>query len=375
MPLQRAIGLMSGTSMDGVDVALIETDGVDRLAQGPTGFRPYSEAERRLLRAALADAKGLHAASDRPGILPQAEAFVTRAHAEAVRSFAKAQDVDLASVDLIGFHGQTVLHRPEEKLTVQIGDGAELAAELRRPVVFDFRSADVAAGGQGAPLAPAYHRALVAQARAAGQTIPDVVAVLNLGGVANATVLAGAADPLACDTGPANALLDDFMLARTGRPYDEDGALAATGRIDEPALAALLAHPFFAERPPKSLDRNAFSSAPITSLSDADGAATLTAFTARSVAMLLPHLAEAPALWIACGGGARNPTLLAMLAEALGARVAWAEDFGWSSDAIEAQAFGYLAVRSRLGLPLTFPGTTGVARPLTGGRLATPPAS
>jgi anhydro-N-acetylmuramic acid kinase len=372
MPLHRAIGLMSGTSMDGVDVALIETDGQDHVAQGPSGFRPFSDVERRLLRAALADAKALTNSTARPGILPQAEAFLTRAHAEAVEAFVKDNGIDLASVDVVGFHGQTVLHRPEMRLTVQIGDGQELADRLGCPVVHDFRSDDVRAGGQGAPLVPPYHRALVQQARLDERDMPAVVAVLNLGGVANATILAGDAEPIACDTGPANAMLDDFMLARTGQPFDADGALAASGEVDEAALSALLAHPFFELAPPKSLDRNAFSAAPVQGLNDADGAATLTAFTAGAVCWLLPHLAERPGLWIACGGGAKNPTMLRMLREALGAPVRVAEEFGWSSDAMEAQAFAYLAVRSRLGLPLTFPGTTGVRQAMTGGRLAQP---
>ena len=216
MPLFRAIGLMSGTSMDGVDVALIETDGEAQVVQGPSGFRPYSEPERRLLRAALSDARALTSAAARPGILPQAEAFLARAHAEAVEMFCKDTGVDLAGVDLIGFHGQTVLHRPEARLTVQIGDGGELAALLGRPVAHDFRTADVLAGGQGAPLVPVYHRALVAQARHEGRDLPRNVALLNIGGVANATLLNGDDDPLACDTGPGNALLDDFILQRTG---------------------------------------------------------------------------------------------------------------------------------------------------------------
>ena len=370
MPLHRAIGLMSGTSMDGVDVALIETDGEAHVVQGPSGFRPYSDPERRLLRAALADARALTHAAARPGILPQAEVFLTRAHAEAVETFVRDNAIDLASIDVIGFHGQTVLHRPEALLTVQLGDGVALAERLGRAVVFDLRSADVAAGGQGAPLVPVYHRALVQQARAAGRDLPHVVAVLNLGGVANATILDGDAEPVACDTGPANALLDDFVLARTGQPFDADGALAASGMVDEVALSALLAHPFFDLAPPKSLDRNAFSAAPVDGLNDADGAATLTAFTAGAVAWLLPHLAKKPGLWIVCGGGARNGTLLRMLRAALGAPVVTAEAFGWSSDAMEAQAFAYLAVRSQRALPITFPMTTGVAKAMTGGRMA-----
>jgi anhydro-N-acetylmuramic acid kinase len=363
----RAIGLMSGTSLDGIDLAFVETDGEARVTLGPFSTRPYSEAERRLLRAALADARALTSAGDRPGILPQAEAFLTRAHAEAVRTFCKDQSIDLASVDLVGFHGQTVLHRPEAGLTVQIGDGQGLAEELGRPVVFDFRSADVAAGGQGAPLVPVFHRALAAQA-----DLPERVAFLNIGGVANATLLHGEADPVACDTGPGNALLDDFVLARTGAAYDEGGALAASGTPDEALLARWLAHPFFSAPPPKSLDRNAFDASGVENLSDADGAATLTAFTARAVASLLPHLKAPPKLWITCGGGARNKTLLSMLANDLSADVRASDEFGWDAGAIEAQAFAYLAVRTKRALPLTFPTTTGAPRPLSGGRLAKP---
>jgi anhydro-N-acetylmuramic acid kinase len=367
MSVLRAIGLMSGTSLDGIDLAFVETDGEAQVRTGPFATRPYSDAERRLLRAALADARSLTRADERPGILPQAEAFLTRAHAEAVRSFCKEQGLDLASIDLVGFHGQTVLHRPKAGLTVQIGDGQALAEELGRPVVFDFRSADVAAGGQGAPLVPVFHRAL-----ATNGDLPERVAFLNIGGVANATLLDGAADPVACDTGPGNALIDDFVLARTGEPFDADGALAATGTPDETLLARWLAHPFFSAPPPKSLDRNAFDVRGVEKLSDADGAATLTAFTARAVASLLPHLEAPPKLWIACGGGARNKTLLSTLRNALKADVRAADEFGWNAGAIEAQAFAYLAVRSARGLPLTFPTTTGAPRPLSGGRLVKP---
>jgi len=367
MSLHRAIGLMSGTSLDGIDIAFVETDGEARVVAGPFATRLYSDPERRLLRAALADARNLTDAASRPGILPQAEAFLTRAHAEAVRALCKEHGIDVATVDLIGFHGQTVLHRPEAGLTVQIGDGQGLADELGRPVVFDFRSADVAAGGQGAPLVPIFHRALAAHA-----DLPQRVAFLNIGGVANATFLNGEADPVACDTGPGNALIDDFVLARTGAPYDADGALAAAGTPDDALLERWLAHPFFSAAPPKSLDRNAFDVSGVEKLSDADGAATLTAFTARAVASLFPHLDEAPKRWIACGGGAFNKTLLSMLEKHLQAKIDLADELGWNAGAIEAQAFAYLAVRSARGLPLTFPTTTGVSRPLSGGRLVRP---
>ena len=367
MSLSRAIGLMSGTSLDGIDIAFVETDGESQVRLGPFATRAYSEAERRLLRAALADARSLTDSASRPGILPQAEAFLTRAHAEAVQGFCREQGLDLGSIDLIGFHGQTVLHRPEAGLTVQIGDGQELADVLGRPVVFDFRSADVAAGGQGAPLVPVFHRAL-----ATGADLPPDVAFLNLGGVGNATILSGDGRLIACDTGPGNALIDDFVLSRTGAPFDADGALAALGTPDEALLARWLAHAFFDQPPPKSLDRNAFDVTGVEKLSDADGAATLTAFTARSVARLLPHLQTQPKLWIACGGGAHNKTLLSLLEKHLGAKVRAADEFGWDAGALEAQAFAYLAVRSARGLPLTYPGTTGAGRPLSGGRLVQP---
>ena len=372
--LVRALGLMSGTSMDGVDVALIETDGEGRVEQGPTGFRPYSEAERALLRAALADARGVSERRQRPGVLLQAEEMVTLAHAQAVEAFLREQGVARDSVDLIGFHGQTVLHRPEARLTVQIGDGAALARACGRPVVYDLRAADVAAGGQGAPLVPVYHRALVAQARRAGAAMPDVVAVLNLGGVANATIIDADGGLTATDAGPANALVDDFVRARRGLAFDAGGALAASGTADQAIVARLLEHPFFAAPAPKSLDRDAFANQLLEQASDPDGAATLTAFSAQALGALLPHLRARPGLWIACGGGARNPTLLAMIESAVGAPVTTAERFGWSSDAMEAQAFAYLAVRSRMGLPLTYPETTGAPAPMTGGVRVEPDA-
>jgi anhydro-N-acetylmuramic acid kinase len=294
--------------------------------------------------------------------------MVTRAHAQAVEEFLAANRIDRGDVAVVGFHGQTVLHRPELRLTVQIGDGAALARLLRVPVVFDLRAADVAAGGQGAPLVPVFHRALVE-----GLARPHPVAVLNIGGVANVTYIDGAAELIACDTGPGNALIDDFMRARTGTPYDRDGAAAAKGRIDAAWLAAALARPFFAAPPPKSLDRNAFAALDASALSVEDGAATLTAFTAAAVAAVVPLLPRPPRTWIVAGGGARNPTLMRMLAQRLKpATVETAQAVGWSSDAVEAQAFAYLAVRALTGLPISFPDTTGAPRPMTGGVIARP---
>ena len=364
----RALGLMSGTSLDGVDAALIETDG-ERVARfGPIGYRPYADGERDLLRRALAAATGLTDRAARPDVLGDAEALVTRAHARTVDDFLAAHGIDRRDLAVVGFHGQTVLHRPEHRLTVQIGDGEALARSIGVPVVFDLRAADVAAGGQGAPLVPVFHRALV-------ETLdrPRPVAVLNVGGVANVTYVDGAAELVACDTGPGNALIDDFMAARTGMACDRDGVAAAEGRVDEAWVAAALAHSFFAAPPPKSLDRNAFAHLDASRFSLADGAATLTALTAAAVAAVVPLLPRAPRAWIVAGGGARNPTLLRMLAERLApAKVETAQAVGWSSDAIEAQAFGFLAVRALKGLPLTFPGTTGAPQPMTGGVTARP---
>jgi anhydro-N-acetylmuramic acid kinase len=362
MTVLNAIGLMSGTSLDGVDVAAIATDGERALRLGPTGYRPYAEPERVLLRQALAEARALTDRTARPGVLAAAEDLVTTAHAEAVEAFLAANAIAPEAVAVIGFHGQTVLHRPQAQLTVQIGDGPRLARRLGIDVVSDFRAADVAAGGQGAPLVPAFHAALVA-----ALDRPPPVAVLNVGGVANVTYV-GPEGLVACDTGPGNALIDDFMLARTGASRDEDGAAAGGGRPDEAFIAAVLAQSFFALPPPKSLDRDDFTGRDLAAYSVADGAATLTALTAAAIAAVVPRLPQPPRSWIVAGGGARNPTLMRMLAERLApAAVMTAGAVGWSADAVEAQAFAYLAVRSLNGLAITFPGTTGAPRPLSGG--------
>jgi anhydro-N-acetylmuramic acid kinase len=302
-------------------------------------------------------------------VLKEAEAFVTSVHAEAVETFLATERIDKGDVAIVGFHGQTVLHRPEARLTVQIGDGAAVAHRLGMPVAYDFRAADVAAGGQGAPLVPVFHQAL-----ARDLDRPHPIAVLNVGGVANVTWVDGG-DPIACDTGPGNALIDDFMRARTGSPLDRDGDQAARGKVDEGFIARVLEHPFFNQACPKSLDRNAFAFANIglPDFSVADGAATLSALTAASVARILRHLPVPPKAWIVAGGGARNPTLMKMLGQRLApATVETADAVGWSSASIEAQAFAYLAVRTLNDLPITFPKTTGVKEPMLGGVVVRP---
>jgi anhydro-N-acetylmuramic acid kinase len=359
----RAIGLMSGTSMDGVDVALIETDGEESLQRGRGATFPYSAEVRSQLKAAIEEAKGLERREARPGTLAGVEQQLTELHADAVRRFLADRALDAAAIDVIGFHGQTVLHRSAARhtLTVQLGDGALLARLTGIDVVYDLRAADCAAGGQGAPLAPVYHRALAAR-------LPErPVVVLNIGGVANATWVGSDGTLIAFDTGPGNALLDDWMARHTGASVDTDGRAAAAGRIDEDALTALLTHDYFGKLPPKSLDRNAFSSEALAGLSPEDGAATLTAFTAVSIARAREHFPEQPKLWVISGGGRRNKTLMAMIAERVEAAVAPAEAAGMDGDAMEAEAWAYLAVRALQGLPITFPGTTGVPRPMTGG--------
>jgi anhydro-N-acetylmuramic acid kinase len=366
--MMTAIGLMSGTSLDGVDVALIETDGKRVKAFGPSGYRPYTDNERGLLRQALTEAVHLSRRDARPGILREAERAVTMAHAEAVASFTAQNRISREDIDIVGFHGQTVLHRPAQKMTVQIGDATALARAIHIPVMHDFRAADVEAGGQGAPFVPVYHRALAQSLEREGPTV-----VVNIGGVSNITYIDGTETLIACDTGPGNALLDDFMFRHMSQRFDCEGRLAGQGKADEAWVARALELPFFALPPPKSLDRNDFASLKLGEMAPADGAATLTAFTAAAIAQIVPQLPKPPRSWVVVGGGARNLTMLRMLRERLGpATVEAADTLGWSGDSIEAQAFGFLAARGLKGLPLSYPATTGVPMPMTGGVIARP---
>jgi anhydro-N-acetylmuramic acid kinase len=400
--MQRTIGLMSGTSLDGVDAAWLETDGQRVSAFGPTLTLPYDDRLRADLRRILTLAPTLDPADRR---LKTVEARLTEYHVRAVAALGR-------EADLIGFHGQTILHQPEHRRTWQIGNAAELAWRTGVPVAWDFRSADVAAGGQGAPLAPAYHAALA-------RDLPKPLAVLNLGGVGNVTWIGADPDPagppgadpdaagpsgadpdgaappgadpdaaappgagdcaaaplVAFDTGPGNGPLDDWISRHTGQRFDRDGALARTGRIDRTVLRTLLAHPYFSRPAPKSLDRLDFAAAlgasGLDALSPPDGAATLVAFTAEAVA--LAPLPAPPLRWLVTGGGRHNPAIMAALRAALGVPVEPVEAVGWDGDALEAQCFGFLAARVAAGLPISFPGTTGAPQPMTGGRLTETP--
>jgi anhydro-N-acetylmuramic acid kinase len=366
--IKKVIGLMSGTSLDGIDAALLETDGENVARPGPGLTLPYEPQTRALLRQSLEDARAVadyagDGAAPVPHAIREAERLCTEAHAGAVRALLDKAGLAPADIALVGFHGQTILHRPARRLTWQIGDGALLARLTGIDVVNDFRSADVKAGGQGAPLVPLYHAAL---AREAGLDQP--VVVVNIGGVANVTYINGDT-VLAFDTGPGNAPIDDWMQRHTSKPVDEGGALARTGRIDEAALAAMLTHDFFARKPPKSLDRLDFGMAAVEGLAPADGAATLAAFTAASIARAREYFPEPAAAWVICGGGRHNDFLMDQLRALVNAPVRPAEAVGWNGDCLEAEAFAYLAMRARRGLPLSLPTTTGVPLPMTGGVL------
>lgn len=356
-----AIGLMSGTSRDGIDAALIETDGEGRVEAVAFHAMPYDDG----FRLRLAEACQRAMAMEKPGFEPliaSVEADLTERHVEAVADLLGRSGHIAQDVGVIGFHGHTVAHRPEWGWTWQIGDGAALAGAFGISVVGDLRSADVAAGGQGAPLMPVYHRAL-----ADGLAKP--AAVLNLGGVANITFIGSEDTLIAFDTGMASGLIDNWMQTHGDAAYDAGGACAARGTVDEARLTAMMADPWFAAPPPKSIDREQFSIEAVRGLSLEDGAATLTAFTAAAVARGVDHLPERPAQIHVAGGGRHNATLMAMLAQRTGAQVLSVDGLGWDGDALEAQGFAYMAVRHLKGLPISFPGTTGAPEPMTGGVL------
>jgi anhydro-N-acetylmuramic acid kinase len=325
----------------------------ERVFPGPALTIPYEEAFRERLRSVVGGA----------GPVAEVEDELTHLHAAAVGQFLHHHPAP--AVDIVGFHGHTILHRPAEHRTWQLGDGALLARLLGLDVVADFRSADVAAGGEGAPLAPLLHAALAA-------ALPTPLAILNIGGVANVTWIGEASEILAFDTGPGNALIDDWVRRHTAATADIDGAFARSGRASEAHITRFLASPFFDRLPPKSLDRDDFRPFIPEGLSLEDGAATLTEMTAAGVAAAARHFRAPAREWLVCGGGRHNPALMEALGRRLGAPVRPVEAAGWNGDALEAQAFAYLAVRSLHGLPLSLPSTTGVAHPTCGGRLFRP---
>jgi anhydro-N-acetylmuramic acid kinase len=377
MGLVCALGLMSGTSMDGIDLALLRTDGEAVVERGPSFAVPYDAAFRRRLEAALDTAKAIGKRTERPGELAALERDITGRHADAIDLFLRNGAGRWAEPEIIGFHGQTVLHRPHLGLTVQLGDGNWLAALTGIPVAYDMRANDMLHGGQGAPLVPAYHAAL---ARALPEDYAEKfpLAFVNIGGISNITYVPQEGDPIAFDTGPGNTLIDQWVSSRGGIPYDADGAVASEGGVVREVVDLYLDNRFFDLPGPKSLDRNDFTLEKASSLELADGARTLAAVSAEAILKSVEHLPGMPKLWIVCGGGRKNPHVVADLragAQKMGSEVAIAEDLGFDGGSMEAEAWAYLAVRSLKRLPLTFPTTTGCRQPVSGGVMATPPSS
>ncbi len=366
------IGLMSGTSMDGIDAAILYTDGVHVERHGPSLTIPYTPERREQVKAGLRAAYSCASDKQPPETVRVLEQELTDWHADAVRELLSYTGQTSDEIDVIGFHGQTLTHRPDRGWSWQLGDGGRLAGLTGIPVVNNFRAADIAAGGEGAPLVPLYHAALLKRARP-----HDVVAVLNIGGVSNVTWIAfgnESEDPdvLAFDTGPGNAMLDDWAEIHTGNPLDLDGNLAARGLIHEEVLMGLMASPYFDEAPPKSLDRDDFNVQTVRGLSAEDGAATLTDFVVGSVIAAQSHFPKPPDSWYVTGGGRHNATMMRRLRRRLPVLLDPVEVLGWRGDALEAEAFAFLAVRSLRGLPLSLPDTTGCQNPTKGGVLHKP---
>ncbi|MET0747229.1 MAG: anhydro-N-acetylmuramic acid kinase [Rhizobium sp.] len=368
--IRTAIGLMSGTSMDGIDVALLRTDGQSVVERGASLYIPYDDELRSRWKRALETAKAIKDRRERPGDLGAAEQALTLCHAAAVKSFLMRNGLTSADVDVIGFHGQTVLHRPDDGLTVQIGDGPLLATETGIDVVYDMRANDMAHGGQGAPLIPIYHAALSANLPA---DFAAPVVFVNIGGISNLTYVGGDGQLSAFDSGPGNMLIDQWIEAHTGKAYDRNGETAAKGAVSAPLVSRYLDSPFFSANIRRSLDRSDFLPPVKGEVSLADGARTLAHVTAASILKLAAYLPKPPKTYVVCGGGRLNPVIMAefsQLALAEGARVIAAEAAGFDGGSMEAEAWAYLAVRSLEGLPLTYPGTTSVDAPVTGGVLA-----
>ncbi len=365
MTLKTAIGLMSGTSMDGIDAALIHSDGEAKVETGANAFFPYDAKTKDLIKQSLEDAKVLTTREQRVGVMGEVEALITKLHVDAVQSFLSQINKKHSEIDVLGFHGQTVLHRPHEALTVQLGDGKLLAQAIGIDVVYDMRENDMVHGGQGAPLIPIYHQAL-----SHGFKSETPVVFVNIGGISNITYVGE--ELIAFDTGPGNALIDQWVQANAGVPYDDGGSIAAKGSVDMSLADEYLANAYFAKPLPKSLDRNDFLPPQSGRIGLENGARTLAYVTAAAILKSVDHMPETPKLWVIAGGGRHNPHIMSdlkELAKKQDAQVFRSENFGRDGDAMEAEAWGYLAIRSLKKLPLTFPKTTGVSKPISGGIL------
>ena len=352
----KAIGLMSGTSADGVDVAYIDTDGKEFVFFGPS----QSFGFPRVLKDRLINTK----VDDETNSIIEKD--LTLFHFESIKKFMKINNLSKDNIDLVGFHGHTIYHNPGDRVTVQLGDGKLLAKCLEIPVINDFRSEDVKNGGEGAPLTPIFHSVLA-------KRLKKPLAILNIGGVANVTWVGKQIDELmAFDVGPGNAMIDDWVFSQGLGDYDKNGNIAANGFVNADILNQYLSHDFFQEKPPKSLDRNSFSLELVKGLTIEDATATLSEFTTESVRNSQVFFPSPVTQWIVCGGGRLNGELMRMLRVKLDSQVVRSEEVGWDGDALEAQAFAFLAVRSLMKLPLSFPNTTGVKKPTVGGVLNLP---
>lgn len=357
--------------MDGIDVAAIVTDGESFLERGPSHFVAYEPEFRQQIIAALDVARMIERRADRPGTLGEIEREITLRHVVAVKAFLSSAPDAWKEIDLIGFHGQTVMHRPEKALTVQLGDGQLLARETGIDVVGDMRAQDMVAGGQGAPLAPAYHAAL-AHALREHRAVGFPVVFVNIGGISNVTYIPEQGDPVAFDSGPGNNLIDQWVKRQAGVEYDDGGTIAAGGKVLQAIVERYLTKPFFGQTGPKSLDRSDFTLEHLEGVALTDGARTLAALAAQAILKSANHMPETPKLWILCGGGRKNPHIVADMragAASQGAEVIVADEAGFDGDSVEAEAWAYLAVRSVKGLPLTYPTTTGCRQAITGGVL------
>lgn len=368
----KVLGFMTGTSLDGIDQAIIDTDGEAQLDLGPWSETPMPAQVRSVLEQAVKAALAWPRGAAEPAIFTEARRVLVDYHLQSADQFLQSNGLIFKDIDLMGVHGQTVLHeRPQHGLrgrTVQLFDGQAFADATGVTVVSDFRQADVAAGGEGAPLAPVYHRALVQKA---GLELP--VVVVNLGGVANITLIDEDTKLMALDTGPANGLMDQWMRRHDRGDYDHEGQIAASGRVDEDVVAAYMGHPYFAASAPKSLDRYDFTLERVQGLDLADGMATLSAFTLRSLLAGIEAVGARPKTVVLAGGGRHNRHLVSQIAAALApAQVIPAETLGWRGGALEAEAFAYMAARTLRGLPISFPGTTAVPEPMTGGVISSP---
>jgi len=362
-----AVGMMSGTSMDGIDIAVIYTDGESVERSGPSTSVPYTPEMREAIAAALVTASQCRDKTNPPEEITKLETLITEMHVSALNAFLDQEGLHADDIDVIGMHGQTIIHRPEHGWTWQLADGPLLASKTGVTAVTDFRSNDMENGGEGAPLVPLHHLAMLKKSRPA-----DIIAILNIGGVANVTWLdfskdADNPDILAFDTGPGNALLDDWALVHTGTPCDVDGALAARGVVHADVMASLMDSPYFDESPPKTLDREDFDPQVVRGLSPEDGAATLTDFVVESVCAAQSHFPKPVDAWYVCGGGRHNPKLMRRLRRRVPVMLDPVDVLGWQGDALEAEAFAFLAVRALKGLPLSVPSTTGVNKPVSGG--------